>query len=427
MNKHINKYIMIGAALMAFACDKDDLTGDSPLTPSSPTVNIDIANSTVAFVEKDSTFEYTITLSEPQIADVDIYVMQVGGNAVEGEDFTIGTSIVRIPANSTTGTAVISVSADDLSEDTETFTIQIGDDRTANASITPQTVEFTINNATEGELALNFSWDTEFYDASGTVVAPTDVANMRFFITDMDGTVVETVNGTGFESFVVEGDFPDGDYLLKAGIVSHINPGELGDAPVLDLFLEYSQSGVFESTTLQFVGAFDTELVCAGNLFTLASLKKTGTTYTIEEIGEAATPPELEAGNWTGIDGDLDGGDFVGAGDAVIELNGGVYTIDGLNQDFMANFWGETITTSTPVVFTVDEDGMITIEDQFIFTTDFEGNPYDYHVYGTGKINVCGTIIIDYEMDQDGFLVGDWLNTNGYMTDELFKATLTKN
>jgi hypothetical protein len=167
-------------------------------------------------------------------------------------------------------------------------------------------------------------------------------------------------------------------------------------------------------------------LVCPGNLFTLASLSKTGTTYTIEEIGETAAPL-IEAGNWTGVDGDFDGIGYQGDGDVEIELNGGVYTIDGLNQDFMVNVWGETVTTSSPVTFTVDEAGVITIEDQYIFTTDFDGNPYDYHIHGTGKINACGTIIIDYEMDQDGFLVGDWLHNNGYMTDEIFKATLTKN
>lgn len=288
MNKFINKYIMIaGAALLAFACDKDDLTGDSPLSPSSPTVSIGVANSTVAFVEKDSTFEYTITLSEPQIVDVDIYVTQVGGNAVEGEDFTIGTSIVRIPANSTTGTAVISVSADDLAEDTETFTIQIGDERTANASITPQTVEFTIMNVSEDDLALHLSWDVDYTDATGTALDPTDVADLIFYITDEDGNVLADADGAAFEDLVLEGGDPDGTYLVKAGIYAVVDPGDLGTPPLLDLSVAFSQVGRIDETSLVFPAAFNSRLICDGNLYTLARIVKSGTNYTVTEVGEA--------------------------------------------------------------------------------------------------------------------------------------------
>jgi hypothetical protein len=291
MNKLINKYLILGVvALSAFACDeKDDLTGDSTLTPSTPTVNVNVASSSVAFIEKDSTFEYTVTLSEPQIVDVDVYVTQVGGNATEGEDFTIGTSVVTIPANSTRGTAVISIKADELAEDIETLTIQIGDDRTANASITPTTITYTISNVTGNDLPLHLSWDVNFKDASGTAVTPTTVADLILYLTDANGVIIDEADGAAFEDYVLMADAPDGEYLIKAGVFDVIDPGDLGDAPILDLSLEFAQVGKIDETALTFAGALDTKLVCGGNLFTLAKITKNGTNYTVTEVGEASS------------------------------------------------------------------------------------------------------------------------------------------
>lgn len=426
MKKILKKYITIMMLSPLFlACDKDDLTGESTLVKSNPTISINIPNNAATFIEKDSTFQYVISIDQPQIADIAIYLTQIAGDATEGEDFTIGTPVVIIPANRTSAVASISVKADNIPEGTETFTIQFGDDRTANAVLTAQTVQFTINNYSEGDLALHFSWETEFYDVTGEAVAATDVANMILFITDEDGNVIETVNGASFEDVVLGAEFPDGNYLLKTGIASRIHPGDLGVPPMLDLLLEYSQNGVIAPTTLRFVGAFDTQLVCQGNLFTLASLSKTGTTFNIERIGEVALPSPPSEGDYIGVDSNIDGEEFKGTADVNIELDGEVYKISGLNTDFMETFWGEAIQTSVPVTFTVDEEGNITIEDQYIFTTLYDGDLYEYHISGTGKVSVCGDITIDYELSQDGFLVGEWLHDNGYMTDSMFKATLS--
>ncbi|HYG01624.1 MAG TPA: Calx-beta domain-containing protein [Chryseosolibacter sp.] len=438
MNKHFNKFMIAGFSLMAFACDKDDLTGDSMLTPTNPTVSVEIEDADVSFSERDSTFTYTITLSEPQITDVAVTVKQVGGDATLGEDFTLGSSVVIIPANATTAVASVSVLGDDIPEGTETFTIQIGDEATGNASITPQTIEFTISNSSESDLALHMSWDSEYYDASGTEVAPTDVADMILYITDADGNVLPDgpdegtapdgiVDGAGFEDFVLDESFPDGEYLVKAGIFSRIDAGELGEPPLLDILLEFTQPGVIEPTTIRFVEAFDTELVCSGNRFTIASITKMGTTYTVEEIGAAALPAVVPfVGTHSGVDGNIDGLNYPAPGHAEVALTGGVYTIEGLNESFMVNVWGETIENRVPVELTIDAEGNITIEEQYIFTTLYDGDLYDYTIYGTGKLlDACGTMELNYEMSQDGFLVGEWLHANGYMSDELFKATLS--
>ena len=129
----------------------------------------------------------------------------------------------------------------------------------------------------------------------------------------------------------------------------------------------------------------------------------------------------------TGTDVNLDKAGFVGEGSVVINPDGLSYTIDGLNADFMLNYWGEEIQESVPVKFTIDKDGIITIKKQYIFTTLYDGDLYDYSIYGSGKVNSCdGTVTIDYEMDQDGFLLGAYFHAppQNDMTDAIFKAVV---
>jgi len=131
-------------------------------------------------------------------------------------------------------------------------------------------------------------------------------------------------------------------------------------------------------------------------------------------------------GDLEGVDGDIDGLDYPCPAAVTIAFDGTDYTIDGLNTDFIYNIWGEEIQTSNPVVATITASGAITIEEQFIFTTLYNGNLYDYNIVGSGQVNFCeGTVVIEYEMIQDGFEVGAWLHDNGYMTDAKFVATLT--
>jgi hypothetical protein len=270
---------------LAFACDDEDFTGDSTLTPSAPTVSIAIPNNNVNMIEKDSTFEYTITLSQPQIVDVAVYVKKVSGDATLGSDFSIGSDVVIIPANRTTGTATVKVNADDLAEGTETFVIQIGDERTANASITPQTITYTVTNVSAGDLQLELGWDAKVSDTSGEPVPATDVADMIFYLTDLNGNVLKEIDGAAFESMVIAANYPDGQYLLKAGVYDVMALGDLGDAPALDIFIDYTQAGVIDPATIIFPQAM-TATVCSSNVFTIASLTKTGTSYTLTEVGE---------------------------------------------------------------------------------------------------------------------------------------------
>jgi hypothetical protein len=376
MNKILRNISVLGLAALAFACDDgDDLTDHSTLAPSSPTVSIEIPNNNVTFVEKDSTFTYTLTLNTPQVVDVAVYLNVIEGDASNGDDFSYSQEVI-IPAHRTSATATVKVNRDDVTEGTETFTIQIGDAQTANASIAPQTVKYTILNVTEDDLPVELEWAVNYFDATGTAVDATDVADMIFYITDEAGEVVDGADGAAFESYVIPASWPDGVYYLKAGIYAAIDPGDLGDPPVLDLSITYSQVGKIDETTLAFPAAFNTGVLCEGNLYTLAKVTKVGTDYTVERVGEEATPP-VE--------------DFLGAYDC-LEPGYGTYTTTftlvspGVIEN--DNFWD----SGAAIQYVFDVCGNVTIPAQ-----SFVLGGTTYTVTGAGTFDPATTeFAVDY-------------------------------
>ena len=138
--------LLLAFSLAIVSCETDDQTGESQLMVANTTANINLefANP-VIFYEADGvdmTYDYTVSLSEIQIVDIKLYITQVGGTA-DDNDFEM-TSIIVIPAGYTTGNGSITVFADEDIEGDETAVIQIGDVRTANAAMTPVTVNINI-------------------------------------------------------------------------------------------------------------------------------------------------------------------------------------------------------------------------------------------------------------------------------------------
>jgi hypothetical protein len=220
----------------------------------------------------------------------------------------------------------------------------------------------------------------------------------------------EITGGTYGEDYTVEGG------SSSTGTVS-IAPGQTGSEAIGHIVINGVQDFDTEENVILTV-----KLTSADGAVQVGYPYKDSYTFTIADDDCAFD----FVGELDGVDGTFDGIDYVGVADATIASAGGTYTIDGLNSDFILNVWGEEVQTSVPVVMTIAPGGAITIADQFIFTTLYNGDLYDYHISGTGQVNYCdGTVTIEYEMDQDGFLVGAWLHDNGYMTEELFTAVLT--
>jgi hypothetical protein len=133
------------------------------------------------------------------------------------------------------------------------------------------------------------------------------------------------------------------------------------------------------------------------------------------------------AGNYTGTDGH----DYY-YGDAVVTISAnddGTLGVYGLNHDWMAAAWGETVYDGyAPAIMEVDAGLGITIAEQTYFTTLYDGADYVYTVYGSGVIDGCtGTITLYYDVATPGYDEGlaVWFNDNGYAADNIFTVTLT--
>ncbi|MBK8444356.1 MAG: hypothetical protein IPL35_13510 [Sphingobacteriales bacterium] len=110
-------------------------------------------NPPASIVEQDTTFNFVVTLDKPQAADIHIDRSQTGGTAEEGTDFDFSHDIV-IPAYSTSAAGELKIYGDDEIEETETFTLSIGDNRTANVNYTSQSFTVELLNAVQPKLDL---------------------------------------------------------------------------------------------------------------------------------------------------------------------------------------------------------------------------------------------------------------------------------
>ena len=203
----INFIVLLALIFFISACEKEDYTGHSTLVPTSPSITITgIDPGGYAFVEQDTTFVFGVTLSAAQVADVVLYIKQIDGDP-NNDDYEIvnSNSSLKIPATETTGNVEITIKSDDLIEGPETFTLQIGDERTSNAAFSPVTVTFTIGNATEDILNADMSWTTnvvEMIEVVNEDISGDDVMDLRMLIIDeSDYSVVAVSDGSGFESY----------------------------------------------------------------------------------------------------------------------------------------------------------------------------------------------------------------------------------
>ena len=115
------------------------------------------------------------------------------------------------------------------------------------------------------------------------------------------------------------------------------------------------------------------------------------------------------AGVW-GVDTSYTNGSYFNEQNFSATYDGTYLITSTLGQDFIKNFWAETVTSADAVQMTVTADGMVTIPRQHVFTTDYAGSPYDYEIEGSGTwVSLCGEAPvmnlqydIYYEGDTDG-------------------------
>lgn len=425
---NIFSLLLISFTLLLSGCkEKDDYTNDSLVVPNNVNLTITTSVNQTSYVENNQVENFTVTLSDEQVSDVVVKVFQVGGDAVEGEDFVMD-HLVTVPAGSLQATGTITILKDDVIEATESVIIQVGDDTTANAgSVTPATMTIDILNYEEGDLGIELSWYPDAYDQYGNQISSTTIADMILYVVDPNGDVIGEVDGGSYENYVLSSDAMDGTYTIKTGFYSAMS---FNDPVDLKLMLGYDQVGVF-SDSQDFTGFISTATAesCDLEIF-LAEIEKSGSTYTLSQNAyvQYALDTSVFPGTYDGADGSLgDGFDWQFSNPVTVALSGDDLTIDGLNYTWMSSIWGETVVSSTPVMMNLYNDGTLEIPEQYYMTTDYDGSLYDYSISGTGTWNSCNpaSLHIEYEMNQDGFLVAQWLLDNGYSYTNYFIADIS--
>jgi hypothetical protein len=250
-------------ALIVSCDDDNDYAGESTTQATSGNATITLAfDATQSFVEKNEVYTYTVTLSEPQIADVKIPITLVGGTATEHSDFDFDHE-VKISRNTMSAEGTISVYADTDPEDTENFTLQIGNSEgIANASVSPQTVNFTIENFVSDVLDISF-------DFCATVINEGDEYDWASFGGDIDVLISSVADFDINDPWASDlgyygaatGDCPelltldkadlgDGDYVLWHDLYANGN-SVFWESQLVPIVATFTQAGLFQVTVVQ--------------------------------------------------------------------------------------------------------------------------------------------------------------------------------
>jgi hypothetical protein len=87
------------------------------------------------------------------------------------------------------------------------------------------------------------------------------------------------------------------------------------------------------------------------------------------------------------------------SGVMVSDLTDTEFVIKGLGTGMIVDLWAEDPQVLYPVTVTIAPGGALTIAPQPIYQTDYQGDPYEYSVSGTGQINYCdGSISFIYDV-----------------------------
>ena len=322
--------------------------------------------------------------------------------------------------------------------DGDGYTILAGDCNDDDPSINPGVTEIFYDgidnncsgvdgdgNYTEGNLMIDMTWaaSSTVTDNYGNEIGATDLADLHLLITDVPYTgivISENAEGT-FETLAFLGTYPDGEYYVVADVFS-----AMGISSDLDITLSFNQVGVINGESHTFTKALSTDYACPSNYNILAKVTKVGYDYTIEkvEMNNIAS----QAISWGGVDTYDSYAPDGWVSTVTTGINCSDMVISGLNTEWMSEVWDEVIETEYPVIYTVDDaTGVVTIEEQDIFETSYDGNLSRYTVSATGTLDDSGsptTMHLEYVLKQEGFDVGAYWNDQGGMTTPYFVADL---
>ncbi len=285
--------LVVIAFLLGFAsCEKDDYTGATSTSPTSPNATISEVPFPEYMMEQDTVFEYTITTDQPQIVDLVYRVETSAANtATEGEDFDFDHT-VTIRAYETSGSGTITVYSDCTPEEDEVLALTIGAGGTAitpNNSFTPRDVSMTIgNDATASRLDGTFDWNRDI-EINGVTYATCDSVDIDIYVFDDEGVDQELYAGaTGAcpELSFMDG-LEDGVYYFAANLYWTGLPAyaeELADTVGIQITSSYYQCGVWEGLSFTQNTQYFTTADTAGIFVDVAKVTLDNGVYTVENI-----------------------------------------------------------------------------------------------------------------------------------------------
>jgi hypothetical protein len=111
------------------------------------------------------------------------------------------------------------------------------------------------------------------------------------------------------------------------------------------------------------------------------------------------------ANGLTDLVGSWSGDDATYVSNITTVVDGTNLKVSGMGDEFMADFWGEEVVSGGTFAMTVNANGTLDIPRQYIFTTTFDGDPYDYEIKGAGTWDNCSTsptFLITYDIYYPG-------------------------
>ena len=119
-------------------------------------------------------------------------------------------------------------------------------------------------------------------------------------------------------------------------------------------------------------------------------------------------------GSWSGDDAWYESIITMAAGDAT------TVEVSGMSEGFISDWWGEAVIEGGTFTMTVNNDGTVDIPRQYIYTTEWDGDPYDYEIEGAGTWDNCGatpTMLIEYDIYYEGDDTGLAATYSAYLND----------
>lgn len=266
--KKITKQFLFSAlslsTLLFVGCENEPaLTGQSTIevaqnVTGSVAFIAPLAASQTVNEGNEGKYQYTLNITNQQPVDIYVNVKVKSGTATRGEDFDFDDKLL-IKAYSTSATGNINILTDLAFEPTEDFTLEIGGDNIANASVPASTISFTILNYVSNILDMSFAWDK-------TIDGYPTGSNIDFdiFVADAAGydnnDPWATFNDTDYaatgdepEHLLMDmADWADGEYILFHDLWSNAfyGYGEAADVAV-PIVATFVRAGAFTTVVTQ--------------------------------------------------------------------------------------------------------------------------------------------------------------------------------